>query len=184
MRIHIHFCVLALVALTGCNSEPSVELENASVSEVANKVAEANANSFIRPGRWESKAAVEDVSIPGMPPEAAAKMKGMTGMDRVQTSCVTAEQAKRPSADFFAGADQACRFDRFAMGNGKIDAVMKCERQGMSQLVQMAGTYSENTYSMVLNSSGGPAGAGEGMKMRLRIDAKRVGECDGSEAKS
>ena len=48
--------------LAACNKGPEVHEENASVAEVANKVAEAGgASQFVRPGRWESTVTIEEI---------------------------------------------------------------------------------------------------------------------------
>ena len=69
------------------------------------------------------------------------------------------------------------------MGNGKIDAVMKCSSQGMAQTMAMQGTYGPDAYQMRMSmdakAGSGPPG---GMTMTMRVDAKRIGECDGTTA--
>jgi hypothetical protein len=68
------------------------------------------------------------------------------------------------------------------MGDGKIDAEMHCEQQGVSQRMTMAGSYGPEAYSMHMTSrsEGGPAGAA--MSMKMRVEAKRVGDCTGKES--
>jgi len=176
--------VAAALPIAGCNSGPEVSAENASAEEVAKEMAEAGgAGSFVSPGRWESKLTMLEMSMPGMPPEAAARMKSAAGTS-THVSCLTAEQAQRPKEDFFAGAGKNCRYDRFNMGGGKIDAVMNCKDEQSAQTMQMAGTYSANAYAMTMTATGTQAGANDGMKMRMSVDAKRVGDCDGTEESS
>ena len=174
-------CALAcMVPLTACNSEPDVRATNASVEEVAGKVAEAGgSDSFVRPGKWSSQVKIEEFAMPGAPPEAASAMRNMTNQPQAYESCLTPEEAKRPKEEFFAGANKNCRYDRFTMGGGKIDAVMRCTEQGMAQTMAMQGSYGPNSYQMQMSmkAQGGP-GPTDGMTMKMRIDAKRVGECD------
>ena len=176
-------CALPLAA---CNSEPEVSATNASVEEVADKVADAGAGAnFIRAGKWSSTVTMEEVSAPGMPPELAERMKGATGAAAGKTyeSCLTEEEAKAPKEDFFAGKNASCRYDHFNMGGGKIDAKMRCSQGGMSQVMEMAGTYGPERYQMrmatKMEGAGGPV---EGMTMKMRVDAKRVGVCDAKKA--
>ena len=185
MRIFSLALPLALT-LAACSNEPEVEARNASVAEVAKQVADAGGRDrFVQPGKWRSQVRIEKFELPGAPPEAAAAMRNLE--DRAQTfeTCLTAEQAKRPKEDFFAGANKNCRYDHFTMGDGKIDAVMKCSGEGsaggkgVAQTMAMKGTYGPNAYqmqmSMQADAGTGPAG---GMKMTMRVDAERVGECD------
>jgi hypothetical protein len=182
MRKHLAaILTAAALPIAGCNSGPEVSAENASAEEVAAQMAEAGgAGSFVSPGRWESKLTMLEMSMPGMPPEASERMKSAAGTS-THVSCLTEEQAKRPKEDFFAGASKNCRYDRFSMGGGKIDAVMNCKDERSAQTMVMVGTYSANAYAMTMTATGTQAGAGDGVKMRMSVDAKRVGTCDGTE---
>ena len=174
------FIVLAC-GLSACShSEPDVEARNASVAEVAEQVRDATGeDGFVRPGKWLSEVTLEDVSAPGMPAQVREQMQGMMARQSSYESCLTPEDVKRPKEDFFAGKDNQCRYEHFTMGGGKIDARMKCSQDGMSQVMEMAGTYSPDAYQMRMTTKaeGMPAPA-SGMSMRMRVDAKRVGECE------
>jgi hypothetical protein len=166
-----------------CNNDPEVSAKNASVEEVADKVADAGGTgNFVRAGKWESRMTFEEFNMPGAPPGAKSVLESMNQRAEAHHSCLTPEQAKRPKEDFFAGAGKNCRYERFNMGNGKIDAVMKCTEEGMGQTMTMAGTYGPNDYQMKMSmKSEGAPGPASGMSMKMRVDAKRIGECDGSE---
>jgi hypothetical protein len=170
-------CTLTLAA---CNREPKVDARNASAEDVAKQVADAGGSeNFVRPGKWESRVHIENFELPGAPAEAKTAMRNMQDQAMVSESCLTPEEAKRPKEGFFTGKDKNCRYDHFTMGNGKIDAAMKCTGEGMAQTMAMQGTYSPDAYqmrmSMKADAGAGPAG---GMTMTMRVDAKRVGECD------
>jgi len=163
--------------LAACGSKTSVNEKNASVEEVANKVAQVSkAEGTIRPGQWQSTMTIEEMDMPGMPPEAQDQMKKMFAQSRTTENCVTPEEAQKPNPKMFAGNDQ-CRYDHFTMGGGKIDAEMHCNQQGTTQTMTMAGTYGPESYAMQMTSKteGGPAG--EPMSMKMKVEAKRIGEC-------
>lgn len=176
---------LGALSLAACNSEPEAEVSarNASVEEVAQKVREATGGDemFVRPGKWQSKVTIEDISMPGMPAEMAEQMKAAIAQNQERSSetCLTEEQARRPKEEFFAGKNNACRYEHFEMGGGKIDAKMRCSQGGATQIMEMDGSYSPESYEMRMSTKAeagqGPAGA---MTMRMRVDSKRVGECD------
>ena len=177
-------CFLPLAA---CSNEPQVDTKNASVGDVVNEVQKAGVTEqFIRPGKWETKVVVEDVDIPGMPAEAKAQMKGMFAQRQNVTinHCVSPEEARKPDGKLFTGQDSKnCRYDHFTMGDGKIDAVMRCDgEQGSAMTMTMAGTYGPEAYAMHMTSKteGGPGG--ESMSMKMRVEAKRVGECTAKES--
>lgn len=170
-----------VVPLAACSTEPEVSATNASVEDVAEQVADAGGGgSFVRPGKWQSRVRIEEFKLPGAPPEAAEAMRRLHERVQVAEACLTADQAKRPKEDFFAGAGKNCRYHHFNMSDGKIDAIMNCTGQGMAQTMTMQGTYGPDAYEMQMSmeaeAGSGPPG---GMTMRMRVDAKRIGECDG-----
>ncbi len=69
------------------------------------------------------------------------------------------------------------------MDAGKIDAKMICSQGGGRQVMEMAGTYSPDSYQLRMSTNTQfPGGPTDGMTMRMRVDAKRVGECEAREA--
>jgi hypothetical protein len=168
--------------LAACNSEPEVSAKNASAAEVAQKLeAAGGTGNFVNPGKWQSTVTIQDMTVPGMPPEVAERMNSVRGRTQVTESCLTPEEARRPKEDFFGG-NENCRYDRFSMGDGKIDAVMKCSEGGATQTMTMSGTYSGDSYKMgmTMESAGGASQAG--IRMKMRVDAKRIGACTEKES--
>lgn len=174
-------CVLPLAA---CNKGPDVNVKNASVGEVAQKVRQATgSDTLIEPGKWQTTISVLDVEVPGMPPQAAQQMKQMMAKAQAHSydTCLTEADVKRPKEDFFAGKSNDCRYDHFTMSGGKIDAALRCEAKPSGTMTMaINGTYSSDSYeaTMAMDLSGGPEG---GMKMRSRSKSHRVGECTGDE---
>ena len=169
-----------VLPLAACGSKPTVNEKNASVEEVANKVREVSQKEgFIRPGSWQSTVKIDQMDMPGMPPQVAEQMKKMVAETHTTNSCLTPEEAKKPKENFFSG-NENCRYDHFTMGGGKIDAEMRCDQGGGSQVMQMTGTYSPDSYKMHMTSKGGAAG--HSITMQMSVDARRVGECTGKES--
>jgi hypothetical protein len=172
--------VACTAALAGCNKSPQVHEKNASVEQVANAVNAAGvANDLnLKAGEWKVSSTLEEMNIPGLPPEAQTEMKRVMGErgNATYQYCLTPEQAKRPGGKFFnRQADKNCRYDHFTMGKGKVDAVMRCAAPEGSMTMTIAGTYSADSYSThVAMDMGGRDGS---MKMKMRSEAKRVGEC-------
>jgi len=176
--------LLLALPLAGCGSSsgPSIHEKNATVAEVTNSVSEASAAGTLRfnPGRWVSTVTVDEMTIPGLPPQAAAMMKKAMGQAHTDDKCLTPEEAKKPQANFFTDKKD-CRYDHFTMGGGKIDAKMVCNGGGQNQEIDLKGSYSPDSYQMAMEGSftGGPGG--RNMNMRMHVDAKRVGVCTGNE---
>ena len=172
-----------LICLAACDSSPEVRVDNAKPSEVEAKVRAATAGGeFVRPGKWATSITIEEMNIPGMPPEFAAKMKEQQVASRPVESCLTAEQAKKPQEGVFAGVDKSCRYDRFTMDDGKIDAAMRCDQNGTVQTMTMTGTYSPERYDMNMASQVGGTGPQAGTTMKMKVAARRVGACDAKTA--
>ncbi len=179
--------LLPLLLLAACDSGPSVTATNASVEEVAGKVEAARKdNDFLRPGKWLTKGSIDELIVPDMPAELAARMK-QSGRDMPGTeTCITAADAAKPNADFFTG-NKSCRYDHFTMGGGKIDARMRCSAAGGTQVSTMTGAYDRDSYRMAMttameNPSGGAPSGMAGMTMKLSVEGKRIGDCDAAAA--
>ena len=182
----VAFLLAIATPFAACSSEPEVDVKNASVGDVVNEVQKAGVSEqFIRPGKWETKVVVEDVDIPGMPAATKAQMKGMFAQRQNVTinHCVSPEEARKPDGKLFTGQDSKnCRYDHFTMGDGKIDAVMRCDgEQGSAMTMTMAGTYTPESSSTrsEMRVSSGREGA---MTIKARTETRRVGECDRKES--
>lgn len=172
---------LPLILLAACNNDPEIEMENASVGEVAREMRKAGTDTFVNPGKWQQTVTLLEVDAPGMPPEAKQMMQKAMDQAQVHDVCLTPEQAKSPKEDFFTGADQNCRYDHFNWGDGKIDLKLNCKHPQATQTMAMVGSYSPEAYTMTMtatNVGGGPAGE---MVMKMKVDARRIGACDGQE---
>ncbi|AQR73703.1 DUF3617 domain-containing protein [Sphingomonas sp. LM7] len=178
--------LLAPLALAACNSGSKVEATNASVEEVANKVAASGAAPQLSPGRWEGSASIVSMEIPGLPPEQAAKMKSAMGTGQPFASCLTPEQAKKPAADFFAGGQKDCKYEKFTMADGKLDAKMQCKSGGMTVDMTMDGKFASDNFQMALTSksAGVPGQPMSAHTMNMKMEARRTGECNGTENKA
>lgn len=186
MMNRIVFCVAGAMALAACNKGPQVNLKNASGQQVAQAVSQSGVipgDYMIQPGEWASKATLQEMTFPGMPPQFQEQMKKAMAERQGNSSkhCVTPEQAKKPKEDFFAGQDKSCRFAHFTMGGGRMDIQMVCKEEGGTRASNMSGTYTPTNYSMDVSStvSGGPQ---SGAVMKMHVDAQRVGDCTAKES--
>jgi hypothetical protein len=184
---HAVLMIACALPLAACN-KPQVNEKNASVAEVAEKVRESGADAnFVRPGLWESKVTIDQLDVPGLPADMAQRMKTMMAEKQEHgfQTCLTPSDVKRPKEDFFAGKNKECRYDHFTMGGGKIDAAMRCGGENGTSVMQMAGTYSPDSYRMQTSMKVEATGRQEGgMSMKMRIEAQRIGECTAETAKT
>jgi len=175
--------LLPALALAACDSSPKVEATNATGAEVAQKVKESGVtDQFISPGNWQMAMKINEMTMPGLPPQAAERMKGMMGQGHSFNECLTEADVKKPKEGMFSGGDKECKYDHFAMGGGKIDITMSCGGQ-QPRTMEMHGTYSPNAYDMAVSSNGtGKSGPGA-MSMKMEMHAKRIGECTAEQLK-
>lgn len=175
--------IMGMAALAACNKSPEIDERNVSVEEVAQKVRGAGNDNLFTPGKWQTRVTVTDMSIPGMPPGMQGKMKEMLAQQQniVSESCLTPEDAKRPGGKFFTGKESNnCRYERFTMSGGKVDAVMRCQGgQSGAMVMTLDGTYTPtaSTANMDMEVST-PEGT---MKMKAVTENRRIGECTGTE---
>lgn len=173
---------LPLGLLAACSNEPDVKMENASISEVAEEM-QRSGSPFLTPGKWQHTITLVEVDMPGMPPDARSMMQ--QAMDQVQKfdHCLTAEESRRPSEDFFAKTGQYCRYEHFNWGNGTIDLKLNCSTpQGRLTQTQV-GAYQGDSFTMESTQlvDAGPAGGGGKMTIRAKVEGKRVGDCEPKE---
>lgn len=175
--------------LAACGSKTEVNEKNASVAEVAQAVRESAAASdmYLHAGEWHVTSMIEDMSIPGMPAAAQAQMKKsmMQSPNFDFRYCLTEDEAKKPGGKFFTGnQNKNCRYDHFTMGGGKIDAALRCDQTdtGQTMAMTMTGTYSPESYEnrLTMKIEGGHE---NGMTMKMRAKAERVGACSEKENK-
>jgi hypothetical protein len=179
MRVLAVLPLAAIAMLAACNSSPTVTADNASSQEVAAKVAAAGAVETISPGRWEGTMHIAEMTMPGLPPEAQAKLAAARGDTKI-VSCVTPEDVKDSKASMFGDIGENCKYDHFAMGGGKIDGVATCDNNGTKTKTTIAGTFSSDTFQMAIRSESTGKGPMENMTMAMSEDAHRVGECRGT----
>ena len=171
---------LAVLALAACNKGSDVKVENATPEEVAAKVQQSAAadQSQIEPGQWSVASEMKLVELKGVPGAVADQMKASMEHKSTDLQCITPEEVKKP--EVFAGKqDSGCKYERFEMGGGKINAVMHCPASegGGKMTMTMNGTYSPRDYTVDATMDMSGAGDGQGMKMAMHATAKRVGDC-------
>lgn len=166
----------ASLFLAGCgSSNDEVKAENESVESVAKKVADSNIK--LSPGEWQSTMKIEKLEMKGLPPEATAAMQKQMGAAQTFKSCLTPEQAEKPSAEFFQGKQNSnCTYEKFTMSGGTIDAAMTCKEGGQTQKMTMQGSYGAEKYDIRFTAEG-EAQPGMPMSMEMQMTSTRVGDC-------
>lgn len=129
----------------------------------------------LMPGAWQETLVYALDSVNGSQ-ELAARMASALPNPAPRQSCLTASDLRNPQGIFLAGAEQSCRFQRFTMAGGKIDAAGDCsDGHGQSMHVTGSGTYSLTGYDFSFTGTGQ---AGRlALAFRGRDSGRRVGVC-------
>ncbi|MGF7146790.1 putative small lipoprotein YifL [Sphingomonas zeicaulis] len=168
--------LITLLALAACGKSDEVKLENASVADVAEATKDRGAAVKLKPGQWRTTAELVSIDVPGLSKEMADQIGQSAAKSSTTEDCVTQEEADKPQ-EMLARDNGECRYDRFQMSGGKIDAVMRCKPAGQPNEMQisLSGNYQPERYDvaaeMVMTQQG------KTITMRLKSKSERIGEC-------
>ena len=172
------FAAAAALCLPACGSGDTVEMENASVAEVANELAKTDASEgFVNPGQWKQTVTLLEIRAPDMPPQIADAIKRQTGTSQVHEVCLTPEQARHPREDFFTGAEKNCRYDHLKWGGGKIDVKLLCKEDQATRTMELSGNYEPDSYQMAMTAKTEGGAPAQAITMKMEVAAERIGEC-------
>lgn len=126
------------------------------------------------PGLYRATITMTGIDIPGMGPEMAGHGSGMT---TTQENCLTPDDVAGGYEEMMKqGQDGSCRYEKFTVAGGKLDAVMLCRTDEGEARMEMAGTVtptgSEFDATMQMNLDGKGNGS-----MRFSTKHERIGDC-------
>ena len=162
--------LVALALLGGCNR--GVELTDASMQDVAKALGDAARQE---PGQWRTVTELEAMNLgKAANPRTSAAIKQQIGQQQVASGCLSPAQAGAPGFGQLRGG--SCRFDRFVLKGGQLEAIMHCARPDARLSVTQKGSYSATAYDVhsTLRQEG-PKRPAESMTMH--IVGRRTGEC-------
>lgn len=167
--------LLGCLVLTACSKSEEVKLENVSASEVVEATKDHAAAVKLKPGQWRTTAQLVSIDMPGLPKQVADQMGQAMAKAGATEHCLTAEEVEKPE-EVLARDNGECRYERFQMSGGKIDAVMKCKPANQPEMqVSLSGDYQPERYEvaaeMKMEQQGKP------LTMRLKSLSERIGEC-------
>lgn len=168
---------LAVLSLSACGKSDSGPKTMDQAKEEAAKLERP------KPGLYMQSMTVSKFEIPGAPPEMAEAMKGAMSKAQEHQFCLTAEMAEKGYRDMFdkVGGQGECKYDRFDVSGGKIDAVLQCANANEGKgTITMAGTVSEEGSDVTVSvvQQGGKAPMANA-KIAMHLVSKRIGDCPG-----
>jgi hypothetical protein len=178
----------ALLPLAACNTGPSTEdsakrtgdirLENASMEEVVKQTVAAQGKTRAQPGEWENSYQLVALDLNGVPEPVASQMKSELGKPPHTTRiCKKAEDAQAIDFSKLSTTQQGCRFPKYLMAGGKIDAKMECDAQFGKMRMAITGTQTPTGYDVTMTQSQAVPGQNKESSSTVRLTGKRVGDC-------
>ena len=169
MRLKI--LLAGTLAVTACGRDDAAPEAN-EVAANAPVVAAAQ----IEPGLYRQATTLlemKDATLSGAEAEAAAKAIGTT---QSEDRCVTPDMVSDPKELIKSDIAEDCTMQRSVWDEGKIDIALSCPKQDGTSGGQLAlnGTYAADGYSINMSLQGN-----DGEVVRMKVDAKRLGDCAG-----
>lgn len=134
-----------------------------------------------KPGLYSQSMTVTKFEIPGAPPEVANAMKGAMAKAQEHQFCLTPEMAEKGFRDMFdkVGGQGDCKYDRFDVNGGKLDAVIQCANatEGKGKIT-MSGMVNEegSDVNVSVEQQGGKAPMAN-TQIAMHLVSKRIGDC-------
>jgi hypothetical protein len=138
-----------------------------------------------KPGLYKQAMTITKFEVPGAPPQMAAQMQAAMSKAQESNFCMTAEMANQGFRDMFdkVGKNGECKYDRFDVSGGKLDALLHCENATQGKgTITLAGTVGEEGSDVVVSvdQQGGRAPMANA-KIAMHVVSQRIGECTGNE---
>lgn len=135
----------------------------------------------LQPGQWEHTMQFTSIEAPGAPEAQMAAMRQAMGQPHTESSCVTPEQAARPTGNMLNPGGQNCQFTENTFAGGAIRVHGTCQQPGGgSAQMNMDGTYTATTMNVTLSSEmtmpPGMPGP-RSIRMSGTMTGRRTGDC-------
>lgn len=164
----------SLLLLAACSPGGDVDA-NADGSVSAGEAASAAAD-MPKPeaGLYRATITMKGIDVPGM----GAAMEGHGGgMTTTNEYCLTQEDVAQGFEDMMKrGQDESCRYEKFTVAGGNLDAVMLCQTQQGEARMEMKGTATPTTSQFDARMKMDLDGMGNGT-MRFSAKHERIGDC-------
>src|SRR5438270_3124229 len=172
MRMKILVAVSLVAALSACGKSGERASGNQSAAAKGPAGSGPAVEMKLNPGLWETNV---EMAISGAPADLAGMMKGTKITTR---SCITPEQASRPSGEIFSGKQRnGCTYSNYSVSGGQVHGEMSCnERNGRGAMTMtMDGQYGGDSFDVTMNVD--TRAVGQNMAIGSHTTGRRVGDC-------
>lgn len=89
----------------------------------------------MKPGLWETQVTFTDIQAKGLNAKQEKKLLEDISRQLSGRSCLSAQQARRPEAKFFAGGhSHDCKYRKFVITGGRLDMSVGCSMKAMATI--------------------------------------------------
>ena len=180
---------IATLALSACQSADEkraaetgqIEASNASAAEVSKLMKAAQPKLAMKPGEWRFQLAVLGAeSAEGPLAEGDPKLAALKQQERTVAGCREAKDLKPIDLEQLEKAAGECRFPRYTLAGGKLDAEIECKQpSGSAMRMTAKGTTGPDAFAVTLDQRSGTPGQADYLALKLRATGTRLGECRG-----
>jgi hypothetical protein len=169
MRLKI--LLVGTLALTACGRDKAAPEAN----EVATNAPVAVA-AQIEPGLYRQATTLLEMKDPTLSEAEAAAAAKSIGTTQSEDRCVTPDMVSDPKELIESDIAEDCTMQRSVWDEGKIDIALSCpKREDLSGgNLALTGTYAADSYAIAMSLRGN-----DGEVVRMKVDAKRLGDCAG-----
>lgn len=166
---------IATLLLAACGSQDKAG--NGTANAAAGEAAAPDAAAIaLTPGEWETTVEVASLNMVGGPQLPGGMSPPLPPPTTIR-SCLTAEQAARPNANFLTGSGErgGCTYENFSMAGGRIQGTVSCSSDGMTMRTTMNGRFTADSYET--ESQSRITSNAMTMETSGRTRSRRVGDC-------
>jgi Protein of unknown function (DUF3617) len=170
---------LALLILSSC-SDNSADRDGDGTVNSAERAAEMDYDAFIpmKAGLWETKFTFADIDVPTLGKTEKQQIMEEVAKGASSRSCLSAQEAKKPGADFFGGnGAEKCVYKSFDVSGQNVKMKLTCGMEGMGSVeMDLSGVMGETEFNYETEVAIRLPMIGK-VKMRGNAIGKHSGEC-------
>lgn len=178
MRKLIILPLAAAVALAGCGKQG----EEAPAGGGEGTAPSGEKIVMPEPGEYRQTVEVLEISMPGIPAGMTDQVKKQMSANMSATDCLTPEEAKDALKVLTANGmekDGECKYSKFDVSGGKLDALMECGKEGGAKgTFALSGTFTATGSDITVQGDQvDPQMPGGKMHLKMHAVSVRTGEC-------
>ncbi|WP_448662152.1 DUF3617 domain-containing protein [Sphingomonas sp. CJ20] len=186
MRTTMLLSATALL-LAGCQSAAEkqaaetgeIHVTDVDTDQVSRLIKAARAKTAVQPGQWRQQIRILSADIDADTPEAQkAQQDAIQRQSQDTTACRTEKDLKPLDLEKLEKVAGTCRFARYDLAKGRINADLTCKKEGsLATRILAAGTSTPTGFDILLEQQSGTKGAPGFVAFKVQAKGTRLGAC-------